>query len=97
MFEYNIDVKILPETLKKGKKASAIVEFSDCSKKIAYCEGTVKKFNIKMKLNREEQNKYSVSGVIPFFAPKGGYEAEVYAVSEDGEKGASYQVKIQII
>jgi len=96
MFDYKINVKVSPETIKRGKKASATVEFYECSKKISYCEGSVKKFNVKMKLDKVNENIYSISGVIPFFAPKGWYEAEIYAVSEDGEKGASHQVKIQI-
>ncbi len=97
MFDYKIDVKLSSEALKKGKKASAMVEFSDCTKKIAYCEGEAKKFNVKTKLSKVSDNKYSISGTIPFFVPKGWYEAEVYAVSTDGEKGPACSVKVQVI
>ena len=95
-FDYNIDVKISPSKLRRGKKAEILVAITNQSKEIAYCEGELKEYKIKKKIKSVKNGVYSLSAVIPFFAPKGEYVVEIYAISTDMEKGPIYKVNIEI-
>ena len=45
-FKYNIEVKITPTKLRRGKRAEILVAITNQSKEIAYCEGELKKFKV---------------------------------------------------
>ena len=97
MFNYSIDIKDVPQVIKRGRKAEATVSIINPTKKIQYCAVRIKGYNIQKNLNAKGDNSFFISGGIPIIAPKGKYTVEIFAVSEDGEKGPVRELNIEII
>jgi len=97
MFEYDIQVKISPPVLKRGKKAKLTATITNSNKEIAYCVGEIKGYNMRQRLEPTINDSYTVTLGIPFITPRGVYLIEVYAVSNDMEKGPAYQTEIKIV
>lgn len=97
MFDYNIHVKIVPAQLKRGSRAKITAVISNPNKKIVYCVGAIKGYNIRQKLQPAGEGSYTLAIGIPIIAPRGQYLLEVYAVSEDNEKGPVKQIEVVVI
>lgn len=97
MFNYSIDIKDVPQVIKRGRKAEATVSIINPTKKIQYCAGRIKEYNIQKKLSAKGNNSFYISGGIPIIAPKGKYAVELFAVSQDGEEGPKREIIVEII
>lgn len=96
-FEYDIKVNISPQTLRRGKKCKMYVTIENATKKIAYCVGEIKGYNMRKRLQPTSDNTYTLAVTIPLIAPRGEYGIAVYAVDKDMQRGPIYNAKIKII
>jgi len=88
-FSYSIRAEISPSTAKSGDIVTLKAYLNDVVGQVKNVYATVPQYGIWEVLNPTENNTYTINYPIPWMAPPGKYEVNVYAVSLDGQRGPS--------
>jgi hypothetical protein len=95
-FSYNIKAEIIPATAKCGDMVTVKAYLSDIEGQIKNVYVSVPQYSIWEVLKPSEDNTYTLNYTIPWMAPSGKYELNVYATSVNGQRGPSTTVTFNL-
>lgn len=96
-FNYKLKVDVNPTSGKPGDIVAIRVVLADVTGQIKNVYLSVPQYGIWEVLKPSSQDTYSMSYTIPWNAPSGTYDVQIYATNPDGERGPSSSITFTVL
>lgn len=93
---YTLDVDIQPKVLKVGDSVTIMVKVENANKPIKAVYATIPEYGIWKQLTPANSGYYRGFETVPWGAPSGTYNLQVYAIDENNKKGPVKVVQVTI-
>lgn len=97
VLNYNLQILLNPPSCRRGDRLTVTVKALNPTNRIAKVVITIPRYNISKQIPQVGVDTYSLTMPIPSIVPRGKYEAMIYAVDTEGNKGPVEKVTYDII